>query len=158
MEEPLNTGEEKENPSKKKSAPINIPSSSQENKREASGVGNTKPKRRPVYKHNIQPNDVYISEKSSLRAQLHKCKKLFDDDNYEEVFLHGLGKAIPRTINVALELKNSHYKNTLDFETETSTVRLIDDLIPQDDTTPASYSTRNVSSVKLRLFRTVKFV
>jgi DNA-binding protein len=147
-----------QNPTSENVSEIGSPESTpgSRNQRSDSKHKNLKRKRRPFIKSQTRPNDIYISEKSSIRAQLDKCKKLLSDDNYQEIFLHGLGSAISRTLNVALELKDIHYRNTVDFETKTSTVKLIDDLVPQDDIAEPSYSTRNVSSLTVRLFRTVR--
>lgn len=54
---------------------------------------------------------------------MEKCKKLLDGD-YQEIFIHGLDEAIPRTINIALELKK-FYQGTVDYSTKTDTVHVI---------------------------------
>ena len=57
------------------------------------------------------------------QAQLAKCKTLLDGE-YTEVFVHGLGNAIPRALTLAIELKK-FYQGTLDYSSTTSTVKLI---------------------------------
>jgi len=102
----------------------------------------------------IKQNDVFVSEKSHFVAQLSRCKKLFDKGN-REIFLHGLGKAIPRAINIAFELKN-FYHNSVDYTVNTSTVEVYDDIICVDDPEqPPVQRSRNVSSVDIRIFRCV---
>ncbi|CAL8141303.1 unnamed protein product [Orchesella dallaii] len=102
----------------------------------------------------IKENDVFVSEKSHFVGQLSRCKKLFDKGN-REIFLHGLGKAIPRAINIAFELKN-FYHNSVDYTVNTSTVEVYDDIICVDDPEqqPVQRS-RNVSSVDIRIYRCV---
>ncbi|ODN01260.1 Ribonuclease P protein subunit p20 [Orchesella cincta] len=103
----------------------------------------------------IKQNDVFVSEKSHFVGQLSKCKKLFDK-GHSEIFLHGLGKAIPRAINIAFELKK-FYHNSVDYTVNTSTVEVYDDIICVDDTEqPPVQRSRNVSSVNIRIYRSVR--
>jgi DNA-binding protein len=82
-----------------------------------------------------------------------KCQQLLDGGQ-KEVFLHGIGDAIPRALNLAAKLKEQ-YKGSLDYSVTTSTVKLIDDLIPTNDSTPPSQQYRTQSAVNVKLFRTV---
>eukprot|EP00050_Salpingoeca_kvevrii_P018444 m.74355 g.74355 ORF g.74355 m.74355 type:complete len:190 (+) comp8052_c2_seq1:135-704(+) len=83
-----------------------------------------------------RPQDLYVSRSSSFAAQLERAKKLLDSD-HREVCIHGLGAAINRAINLALQLEK-FYAGAATVHVETSTVRLIDDLQPhspdEDDT------------------------
>lgn len=57
------------------------------------------------------------------KAQLKKCEKLFNI-GISEIIIHGLGAAIKRACNLALQLKEIHH-NSLDLDIKTSTEELI---------------------------------
>lgn len=52
-----------------------------------------------------------------------KCEKLLGAGE-TEIIIHGLGAAISRACNLALQLKNNH-NGTLEIDVHTSTVKLI---------------------------------
>jgi len=111
-------------------------------------------KKRPPPKEYNRPNDIYIGERSTFESQIVKCRKLLDGDVYNEIFLHGLGKAIPKTINLAIKVKDIYF-GTVDHSVNTTTVKLIDDLVPLDGETQPSQQHRTTSSVLIRVFRKV---
>jgi ribonuclease P/MRP protein subunit RPP20 len=110
-------------------------------------------KKRPPTKASRRINDVYIGEGSSFQSQFVKCQQLLDGGQ-KVVYLHGLGDAIPRAFNLAAKLKEQ-YKGSLDFSVTTSTVKLVDDLLPVDDNTLPSQNYRTKSAVNIKVFRTV---
>lgn len=66
-------------------------------------------------------NDVYVTNKTDFRATLKKCQVLLNSEE-GECFLHCIGNAINRGINLALKLSEEHnYK----FEANTSTINLV---------------------------------
>jgi ribonuclease P/MRP protein subunit RPP20 len=73
-------------------------------------------------------NDVYVTNKTAFKAQLDRCKKLIDQGE-NELYLHSLGAAIPRALNLALQIQKA-YGIGLTLETATSTVELTDDFEP----------------------------
>ncbi|XP_043240635.1 ribonuclease P protein subunit p20-like isoform X1 [Amphibalanus amphitrite] len=100
-----------------------------------------------------RPNDVYVNKKSNFKAQLVCCERLFEK-GYTEIFIHGMGAASPRAINLALQL-NINHRNTLSVATNTSTQRVVDDLVALDEQRPARAQTRSVSAIHIRLAKTV---
>ncbi|KAM4876238.1 ribonuclease P protein subunit p20 [Sylvia borin] len=55
-------------------------------------------------------NDVFVTSRSDFRAQLRRCQRLLAPGGAPgtgtgELRLHGLGLAVPRTINLALQLQ-----------------------------------------------------
>ncbi|XP_068034168.1 ribonuclease P protein subunit p20 [Anomalospiza imberbis] len=55
-------------------------------------------------------NDVFVTSRSDFRAQLRRCQRLLAPGGGPgggpgELRLHGLGLAVPRTINLALQLQ-----------------------------------------------------
>lgn len=52
-------------------------------------------------------NDVYVNMKTNFKAQLSRCEKLINNGE-NELFIHGLGNACNRAINLALQLKHNH--------------------------------------------------
>ena len=82
-----------------------------------------------------------------------RCERLFEK-GYDEIFIHGMGAVSPRAINLALQL-NINHRNTLSVATNTSTQRVVDDLLPHDEQRPARTQTRSVSAIHIRLAKTV---
>jgi ribonuclease P/MRP protein subunit RPP20 len=95
-------------------------------------------------------NDVYVSRRTNFKQQLERCVKLLN--NGSEVYIHGLGAAINRAVNLALELKNSSVGN-VETETHTSTVELVDDLEPETDEHEPETFMRNNSAVHIKVFK-----
>jgi hypothetical protein len=57
-----------------------------------------------------RPNDIYVNMKTDFKAQLARCQKLLDggargQNACTEIYIHGLGLAINRAINIALQLQ-----------------------------------------------------
>ena len=91
--------------------------------------------------------DVYVTNKTQFKAQLDRCQRLIDEKlNTNEsqgstgdkelvpeqivlVYLHSLGAAIPRALNLALQLEKK-YGSQIQLENITSTVELTDDFEP----------------------------
>ncbi|XP_029437495.1 ribonuclease P protein subunit p20 [Rhinatrema bivittatum] len=97
-------------------------------------------------------NDVYVNMKTDFKAQLARCRKLLEGGGFNEICIHGLGLAINRAINVALQLQAGSF-GTLQVAANTSTVELVDDLEPEmDDGEPAT-RTRNNSAIHIRVYR-----
>ncbi|XP_054271420.1 ribonuclease P protein subunit p20 [Macrosteles quadrilineatus] len=99
--------------------------------------------------HVRRNNDIYVTSKSNFQGQLSQCDKLFQEGE-EAIFLHGIGAAIPRTINLALQL-NERYPGAYEVNVETSTVTLVDDLEPLDDSADYDTRTRQNSSIKIKI-------
>ena len=95
-------------------------------------------------------NDVYVSRKTNFHAQLGRCQRLLDNGN--EVFIHGLGTAVNRAINLALQLKEQGL-GTVEVATHTSSVELVDDLEPEIDDLEPETRTRQNSALHIRVYR-----
>ncbi|KAM9833078.1 ribonuclease P protein subunit p20 [Syngnathus typhle] len=99
-------------------------------------------------------NDVYVNMKTDFRAQLARCQKLLDGGSgHREICVHGLGLAINRAINIALQLQASS-QGALQLAANTSTVELVDDLEPEDPDEAAEplTRTRNNSAIHIKVF------
>ncbi|XP_054907194.1 ribonuclease P protein subunit p20 isoform X2 [Poeciliopsis prolifica] len=98
-------------------------------------------------------NDVYVNMKTDFRAQLARCQKLLDGGGHREICVHGLGLAINRAINIALQLQASS-QGALQLAANTSTVELIDDLEPEDpdEAGEPMTRTRNNSAIHIKVF------
>jgi ribonuclease P/MRP protein subunit RPP20 len=101
-------------------------------------------------------NDVYITNKTDFKAQLNRCEHLLVDSNAsnatqgrKEIYLHAMGNAINRAINLALQLQK---KTQCKLTTFTSTIEMEDDLLPLIDSLEISTQYRNVSSIHINLF------
>lgn len=81
-------------------------------------------KKRAPPKNLTKKNDVYVTNKTDFRATYKKCENLLNSEE-GECFLHCIGNAINRGINLALRLADEHsYK----FEVNTSTIKLIGEM------------------------------
>ena len=100
-----------------------------------------------------EKNDVYISRKTDFKAQEGRCMKLLDSE-YEEIFIHGLGAAVNRAINLALQLERK-YLGMVELETETSTLEVTDQLLPLLDDLEAKSRSRFISAVHIRLYKKI---
>ncbi|TRY85276.1 hypothetical protein DNTS_013228 [Danionella cerebrum] len=96
-------------------------------------------------------NDVYVNMKTDFKAQLARCQKLLDA--HREICIHGLGLAINRAINIALQLQATS-QGALELAANTSTVELIDDLEPEDPDEAGEplTRTRNNSAIHIKVF------
>jgi len=93
-------------------------------------------------------SDVYVTNKTNFKAQLVRCQRLIDEgikisntssdnqaakndscDKNVLVYLHAIGAAIPRALNLALQLQRN-YGSRVVLDTATSTVELTDDFEP----------------------------
>ncbi|CAF1564054.1 unnamed protein product [Rotaria sordida] len=86
-----------------------------------------------------RPNDIYVTHKTNFKAQLERCMKLISSNgNYREIFIHGMGSALQRTINLALQfqLKTNCqlYTKIASLEVTDHLMPLLDDLEPMNDT------------------------
>lgn len=90
-------------------------------------------------------SDVYVTNKTHFKAQLNRCERIIDEgiiagdtvaclkEKASEkpvlLYLHSLGAAIPRALNLALQLQR-RYGSRIHLDTTTSTVELTDDFEP----------------------------
>ena len=98
----------------------------------------------------VRKCDVYVTRKTDFKGQLERCQKKLDDGNV--VYVHGLGAAVNRAINLALQLKQRGL-GSVELAVHTSTVELVDDLEPLTDEHDADSMSRNNSAVHIRVFR-----
>ncbi|XP_026273920.1 ribonuclease P protein subunit p20 [Frankliniella occidentalis] len=99
-----------------------------------------------------RPNDIYVTNRSNFQSELDKCLKLLESGE-KEVFVHGLGAAVNRAVNLALQLE-SKFLGTVQLTVNTSTTTLIDDLEPLHDQATYETQTRQNSVVHIRIQRT----
>jgi len=95
-------------------------------------------------------NDVYVTRKTPFKAQLDRCQALLDAGY--EAFVHGLGVAVTRAINVALAVKKNNC-GSVEVDVRTATVNLVDDIDYADEDRLPGTRTRPNSAVHIRLFR-----
>ncbi|XP_012223359.1 ribonuclease P protein subunit p20 [Linepithema humile] len=97
--------------------------------------------------------DIYVNNKTSFKGQLYKCEKVFDKGE-SELIIHGLGAAVYKASQLALQLKEIHY-GTLDLDIKTCTVTLADKLETLSDETDDEIINRQSSAIHIRVFRKV---
>ncbi|KAL9956609.1 hypothetical protein ACROYT_G038108 [Oculina patagonica] len=108
-------------------------------------------KKRPPQKGQKRRNDIYVNRKTDFAAQLERCQKLLDSSE-QEVRIHGLGAAINRAINLALQLEQRG-QGTVELSTTTSSVKLVDDFEPEDDDHEGYSKVRTNSAVHIRVYK-----
>ena len=50
-------------------------------------------------------NDIYINSNTNFGIQIKKCQKVLDSKQFDDIVIHGLGKAVNTSINMALQLQ-----------------------------------------------------
>ncbi len=95
--------------------------------------------------------DIYVNRKTNFKGQLARCQRMLDSGT-KEVYIHGLGAAINRAINLSLQLK-ARGSGSLEVSANTSTVELIDDLEPDNDNTEPDIQIRSNSAVHIKVYR-----
>ncbi|XP_015190520.1 PREDICTED: ribonuclease P protein subunit p20 [Polistes dominula] len=108
-------------------------------------------KRQPTGLNKQSKLHVCVTKKTCFKAQLQRCKKLFNTGS-SEIVIHGLGAAVERACNLALQLKEIHY-NILELDIKTSTVELMDDIKPHNDDDDGEMKLRRNSAIHIRVFR-----
>ncbi|XP_013145096.1 PREDICTED: uncharacterized protein LOC106108475 isoform X1 [Papilio polytes] len=103
---------------------------------------------RPIDGNNV----IFVTKKTNFKAQLEKCCDLLTRGE-KEIILHGLGAAIQRCCNLALQLEIL-FSGTCQIEVNTGTVDLVDDLEPLVDDLDFGSQVRHSSSIHIRIFRT----
>jgi ribonuclease P/MRP protein subunit RPP20 len=83
--------------------------------------GNNFRKRQPP-KTFTRKNDFYVTKKTDIRATLKKCEEILNSPEYDQIYLHCIGAAINRGINLALKLAEDY---NFKFEANTSTINLV---------------------------------
>ena len=96
-------------------------------------------------------NDVYVSTRTNMPGQLQRCRKMLER-GANELYVHGLGAAINRAINLSLQLQSEAH-GSLQVAAHTSTVELVDDLEPEDEDGEPTTKTRNNSAIHIRVYR-----
>ncbi|KAJ8654982.1 hypothetical protein O0I10_009378 [Lichtheimia ornata] len=77
------------------------------------------------------PSDIYISNKSIPAVVIKRVRQLMVNERYHKVTLHGLGASVVRTISIAQRVQGALH-NQVDLRPTTTSVTLVDDIIPDD--------------------------
>ncbi|KAG9284545.1 hypothetical protein G9A89_014149 [Geosiphon pyriformis] len=94
------------------------------------------------------PTDIYVSQKSKMRGLLEYAKSLLLKERLPSITIHGLGKAIPKSINLVMHLREATH-NQIEYKAITRTVELIDDILPEDEEKALETQIRHNSSVHI---------
>lgn len=110
-------------------------------------------KRVPERFRSPKNNDVFVSRNSEFAVLLAKAEKLFDN-GHNDINVHGLGAAINRSICLAMRLQEK-LPFSISISTTTSTVALVDDLIPTREILQKAHEehtqVRNNSAIHINL-------
>lgn len=92
-------------------------------------------------------NDVYVTRKTHFKAQLERCIKLISSSgNFREIHIYGMGSALQRAINLALQFQ---LKTNCHLQTNIASVEVTDHLMPLLDDLEPMNDTRWVSSIHI---------
>ncbi|KAK9763798.1 hypothetical protein K7432_009217 [Basidiobolus ranarum] len=92
--------------------------------------------------------DIYVSSKQSFGSQLQRIKVLLLEKRVSTVTIHGLGKALGKAILLATTLKEVLHDQVV-LETTTSSVKLVDDIIPEDEEEDLKTNVRTNSAIHI---------
>ena len=98
-----------------------------------------------------QKNDIYVNKQSDFKNQLERAQKLLDS-GYNEIFIHGLGAAINRAVNLALQLKERGH-GSIEISAQTSSTQVVDDFRSLDEEQESYSETRTKSSIKIKVYK-----
>ena len=145
-----------------KSVDCLVPSSNSPVTEQSPGGSHHNPKRQdkaPYARRKINPirpsqaiNDIYINRKTDFSTQLARSHKLLDQ-GCTELNIHGLGAAIHRAINLALQLRET-CSVPMEISASTCTVDLQDEMEPLDDEGDYSMESRTCSAIHIKLYQT----
>ena len=100
--------------------------------------------------------DIYVTNKTEFKVQFDRCTKLIQEEE-PEIYLHSLGAAIPRALNLALKLQKA-YESIVTLDTVTSSAELTDDFEPiqrsgGEDQRTDSHQPRHTPAVHIKISR-----
>ena len=98
-----------------------------------------------------QKNDIYVNKQSDFKYQLERAQKLLDC-GYNEIFIHGLGAAINRAVNLALQLKERGH-GSIEISAQTSSTQVVEDFRSLDEEQESYSETRTKSSIKIKVYK-----
>ena len=107
-------------------------------------------KRTPA-KPSVRPNDIYVTRSSSFVSQLQRIRYRLAKD-FSDVHIRAIGPAINRAINLALTVVEESC-GTLAHATKTSTVLLVDDMVPLGDEELPRSEVRSGSAIDIRVYK-----
>ncbi|KAI8374299.1 uncharacterized protein BYT42DRAFT_575890 [Radiomyces spectabilis] len=96
------------------------------------------------------PTDIYVSKTSKTTVLVNRIKRLMVNEKRPTVTLHGLGAMVVRAMGVALaaqEQMNHH----VDLKPTTDTIKLIDDVIPEDMDEDLGTQVRMNSAIHIKI-------
>lgn len=155
-----NATNRRSNNSKKTASSASGGNKSERSGQESGSAGGRKNSDRHVLKKRVLPkyytreNDIYVTYKSDFVLQFKRCLEILNS-SIGEVFLHCTGRAINRGINLALKVK-AEYPDAFNYEVNTSTITVTDDLHPLKDDDDFGEQRRMNSCLHVRLYRTVQ--
>ncbi|XP_022663250.1 ribonuclease P protein subunit p20-like [Varroa jacobsoni] len=108
-------------------------------------------RKRPPPQMPRSPNHVYVNTRTEFKHQFERAKDVLLGGG-KEVHIHGIGAAVNRAINIALQVQ-SHFGEVMGTDVRTGTIEVTDDLEPlANDVEPQSQK-RKVSTIHIRVFR-----
>lgn len=118
---------------------------------QSSGSGFVRQRRTPQHHTPKRKNDIYVNKQSDFKCQLERAQKLLDS-GYNEIYIHGLGAAINRAGNLALQLKQRGHGN-IELSAQTFSTQVVDDFRSVNEEQESYSEARTKSSIKIKVYR-----
>ncbi|TRM59846.1 hypothetical protein BD626DRAFT_506600 [Schizophyllum amplum] len=105
----------------------------------------------PRSAHKEGKNYICITRKTNLGAYMRRCKDLILQDGYKTLHLSAMGAAIPHLVQLSVALPPILPYGPEEFHTEitTGTVKVHDEVIPEDDEADITYESRGKSTLMI---------
>ncbi|ORZ07565.1 hypothetical protein BCR42DRAFT_425765 [Absidia repens] len=75
--------------------------------------------------------DIYVSHKSKIPVIVKRIQHLMVNEKHSTITVHGMGAMLCRAIAIAQKTQTT-LENQIELRVTTSTVTLIDDIVPDD--------------------------
>ncbi|TIA89141.1 hypothetical protein E3P99_02226 [Wallemia hederae] len=95
-------------------------------------------------------NVINISRKKSTMGYIRRIQQLVLDKGFNKIHLHALSAAIPFTLTL-IPILRQHFGNSVRFSTRTSTVTVVDEVIPTNKEDDIRTQNRNQSAVRITM-------
>lgn len=110
-------------------------------------------RRLQAVRHPTPRNEIFISGSIHTAGWIARAQKLLFHADFDRVMLHAVGAAMHRAVLVALRLMANH-RDWLETDTQTSSLRLLDEYEPLVPDLPYVQQVRVQSAIHIQVFKT----
>ncbi len=77
-------------------------------------------------------NDIYVKTSSKVTALVKRAETLLDKKKVNFINIHGLGRAVYKAVQVALQIRRHLGHESIQLSVETESCTMIDDICPDE--------------------------